>query len=163
MTGWTQFSAMDTEGAQRMTDRIRTVIQDRASLALALLIQLGGEGLDPDDLDPAWQIKDLEGVPSQKPFDHAFYGLVNGLTQIKTAAESLFASSMLGGHHDPSAGLFIGFLVLMDQIRDRANRFMERYLDFYLYEVLRTVPDPGSPEPGHSFIPGLRPGAKGQG
>ena len=33
----------------------------------------------------------------------------------------------------------------MDQIRDRANRFMERYLDFYLYEVLRTVPDPGCP------------------
>ena len=32
MNDWlTQFSAMDTEGAQRMTDRIRTVIQDRAS------------------------------------------------------------------------------------------------------------------------------------
>lgn len=147
MNDWlTLFSAMDTNQAQRMTDRIRTVIRDRASLALALLIQLGGEGLDPEGLDSVWQIKDLEGVPAQKRLDHAFYSLVNGLTQIRTAAEALFVPSMEGGRHDPSAGLFIGFLTLMDQVRDRANRFMERYLDFYLYEVLRAVPDPGCPD-----------------
>ncbi|WP_020589081.1 baseplate J/gp47 family protein [Desulfobacter curvatus] len=140
------FSAMDTHSAQRMTARIRTVIRDRASLALALLPQPAGEGFDPDILDPAWQIKAQVNVTVQKSLDHAFYGLVNGLTQIRTTAETLFAPSMEGGHHDPSAGLFITFLNLMDQVRHRADRFMERYLDFYLYNVLRAVPDPGRPD-----------------
>jgi hypothetical protein len=138
------FSAMDTHSAQQMTARIRTVIRDRASLAL--LPQSAVEGVDPDLLDPVWLVNSQAYVPAQRGFEHFFYGLVNGLTQIRAAAGTLFVPSMEGGHHDPSAGLFISFLSLMDQVCDRADRFMERYLDFYLYKVLRAVPDPGRPD-----------------
>ncbi|MCG8548864.1 MAG: hypothetical protein MI799_00520 [Desulfobacterales bacterium] len=145
MNDWlTLFSAMDTDSAQRMSARIRTVIRDRASLAL--LPQPAGEGVDPDLLDPVWQVNTQSFGSVQGGLEHFFYGLVNGLTQIKAAAETLFIPSMEGGRHDPSAGLFISFLSLMDLVRDRADRFMERYLDFYLYNVLRTVPDPGRPD-----------------
>lgn len=147
MNEWlSQFSGMDTESAQRMTVRIRTVIRERAALSLALLTQVSAVGPDSDLFDPAWQVKEPAHVPAEKRLDYAFYGLVNGLTQIRTAAEALFYPSMQGGGHDPSAGLFIGFLSLMDQVRDRADRFMARYLDFYFYRVLRAVQDPGRPD-----------------
>ncbi len=113
-----RFSAMDSKTAGEMRAFLETVIRRLPPLTLQ------------DDM----------------PINRVFYGLIDAVNHIQQAAASKLISSMAGAGHDPGAGLFIAFLKLMEQVRNRANRFPDRYLDFYYHDVLKAKPRSGQPD-----------------
>jgi hypothetical protein len=144
---------MERPVAQRMKNRIEIVIREQLRPVFARLCRFesNGNGDDPHLLDPVlfspvWQPGDTGSHWDPRDLDHPFYTLITAVTHIRKAARELFHSSMDGENHDPSAGLFICFLKLMERVRQRGNRFFDRYLDFYFYDVLKAVPGIGRPE-----------------
>ena len=66
----------------------------------------------------------------------SFYVFANAIAYLQKNAEKNLLQSRHSQQHDPAVGLFMVFLQLFEQARDRLNRFTPRHLDFYYRQLL---------------------------
>ena len=89
-----------------------------------------------------------ETLPPVEEIKHylsaSFYVFANAIAYLQKNAEKNLLQSRHSQQHDPAVGLFMVFLQLFEQARDRLNRFTPRHLDFYYRQMLEAVNQPRS-------------------
>jgi hypothetical protein len=140
-----KFNTIDTPVSKKMGQLIRMIIVHRLQGEIRYLrtLKTGTGAYDFNGFHEVWGDKetgDHEVIDDTTLLKKIFFALINGVAYIQKAASAEFTPSMETGTHDPGAGLFITFLRLFELVRARANRFPEKYLDFYYYDVLKGKP-----------------------
>ena len=86
-----------------------------------------------------------------------FYAFYNAISYLKKIVPAYFQESLTSQTHGPAIGLFMAFLRLYQKIQDHTNRFTQRHLDFYYYDMLQFRPRPPTPDSAYLILASATP------
>lgn len=161
-------SAINSPEALQLTRRIHHIVDQKLRKKLNLLEQfyhIRGRLRSPEmEIDfgrfsAIWQmpadeatdpLPNLETGRRVRDFLKAcFFRFHNAMVSIRDHAATHLETALKSKAHDPSAGLFLAFAMLLENIRDAQNRFTLRHLAFYYNRVLRCRPADAVPDTAH--------------
>lgn len=138
-------AVIDRPGAQLLCAELRRAIEQK--LAPGLRWAMAHVDANPAaarlrrELDEVWGDVTVGNGGEDYSWDRArarsvFFGFLDAIAHLRTAAAARLEESLGSGGHEPSAALFLTFLKLYGRVQARFNQFTERHRDFYHRDCL---------------------------